>query len=150
MSRWIQRRWTGRTSHQAGALLRVCVAILLVVQIVYTPFHLLREPHSDEDEFSAASPLAATAAFAGAETSDGDGHHERHSAAQHKLKVVRSQRAPVAELGLVTVVECVVVEKDCPQPQMVDFSGLSPPELPRSWQFFFRAALPVRAPSLLS
>ena len=134
----------------AGAALRSCVALLLVVQIVYTPIHLLREPHADEAEFSATGPLAAAAVFAGAEAPDGDGHHERHSAAQHKLKVVRSQRAPVAEMGLVTVVECVLAERGSPQPQVFDFSGLSPPEFVRSWQFFFRTALPVRAPSLLS
>jgi hypothetical protein len=34
-----------------------------------------------------------------------------------------------------------------PQPVRLDFS---PPELPRLWQFFYRTALPPRAPSLLA
>jgi hypothetical protein len=150
MIRAMGKRWIGRTSRKAGAALHLCVALLLVLQIVYTPIHLYQVPHSDEIDFSAAAPLASAAAFVGNEDQDGDGHHERHSAAQHKLKVLRSQRAPVAEIDWVTVVDWVVAEKDGPQPQVFSFSGLSPPELPRCWQFLFRAALPVRAPSVLS
>ena len=150
MSRTTWPQWTGRARRMAGAVLRFCVALWLVLQIVYTPIHLSLEPHSEEAEFSAAAPLAPAAAFAGDDGHEGDGPHERHSAAQHKLKVLRSQRAPVAEMVMVSVAEWVATEKDCPQPQGVGFSGLSPPELLRSWQFFFRTALPVRAPSLLS
>ena len=146
----MERRWTGHTSRMAGAVLRFCVALWLVLQIVYTPIHLSLEPHSEEAEFSAAAPLAPAAAFAGDEGHEGDGHHERHPAAQHKFKVLRSERAALAEVFLAPAVACLEVGQDCPQPQVVDFSGLSPPELLRSWQFFFRAALPVRAPSLLS
>jgi hypothetical protein len=51
---------------------------------------------------------------------------------------------------VVTGVECMDAEKDCPPPPVFEFSGLAPPELLRSWQFFFRTALPVRAPSLFS
>ena len=134
----------------AGAALRLCVGLWLVLQIVYTPIHLYQVPHAEEADFSTATPLASAAAFEGDEDQDSDGHHERHSAAQHKLKVLRSQRAPVAEMVSVTVAEWVVTEKDCPQPQVFGFSGLSPPELPRCWQFLFRTALPVRAPSVLS
>jgi hypothetical protein len=146
----MQMRWNARTSRKAGAALRFCVALLLGLQIVYTPIHLYRVPHSDEADFSAAAPLASAAAFVGDVDHDGDGHHERHPAAQHKFKVLRSEQTAAAEMVLVAVVEWVNAEKDQPQPQVFDFSGLSPPELSRSWQFIFRAALPVRAPSLVS
>jgi hypothetical protein len=150
MSRAIKRRWTGRTGRKAGAVLRFFAALLLVVQIVYTPIHLYRVPHSDEAEFGAATPQTSAAAFVVDADHDGAGHHQRHSAVQHKLKVLRSQRAAPMDLMLVPVVEWVAAEKDCPEPQVFEFSGLSPPELPRCWQFLFRAALPVRAPSFLS
>jgi hypothetical protein len=150
MSRAIQMRWTRRTSRMAGAALRLCVGLWLVLQIVYTPIHLYREPHSDEAEIKVPAPLASTAACEGDEHQDSGDHHERHSATQHKFKVLRSQRAPVAEMVPVTVAAWVVAEKDCPQPPVFEFSGLSPPEFVRSWQFFFRAALPIRAPSVLS
>ena len=35
-------------------------------------------------------------------------------------------------------------------PSKPDFPGPSPPELSRTWQFSFRTALPVRAPSVAS
>jgi hypothetical protein len=150
MFKWVQRRWTGRTSRMAGAALRLCVGLWLVVQIVYTPIHLYREPHSDEADVSPPTPLASGAAYEGDARQGSDEHHERHSAAQHKIKVLRSQRAPVAEMVPVRALQWVEAERDCPAPQLVVFSGLSPPEFVRSWQFVFRAALPVRAPSLLS
>ena len=146
----MQRRWTGAASRTAGAALRLCVGLWLVLQIVYTPIHLYRVPHSEEADFSAPAPLGTAAALDGDEGHGGDGEHERHPAAQHKFKVLRSERAAMAGVFLAPAVECVEVAQDCPQPQVVNFSGLSPPELHRSWQFFFRAALPVRAPSLFS
>ena len=146
----MQRRWTGRTSRMAGAALRLCVGLWLVVQIVYTPIHLYREPHSDEAEMSAPPHLASATVYEGDEHQGSDEHHERHSAAQHKIKVLRSQRALVVEMVPVEVVQWVEAERDCPAPQLFEFSGLSPPEFIRSWQFVFRTALPVRAPSLLS
>jgi hypothetical protein len=150
MSNAIHRRGTGRTSRRAGAALRRCLALLLILQIVYTPIHLYLEAHSDEMVPSGAVCRASAADFVDGEGEEGDGHHERHSALQHTLKVLRSERAALPELVLVAVVECMDAEQDTPQPQVVDFSGLSPPELARCWQFFFRAALPVRAPSLIS
>jgi hypothetical protein len=56
----------------------------------------------------------------------------------------------VVEMMPVQVVAWVDPQGSCPPPQVVEFSGLSPPELSRCWQFVFRAALPVRAPSLHS
>ena len=85
-------------------VLRFCVSLLLVLQIVYTPIHLYRVPHSDEADGSAAAPRASATAFMGDEDQDGEGHHERHSAAQHKLKVLRSQRAAPADLMSAPVV----------------------------------------------
>lgn len=149
MSRWMERRWTRSISREAGAALRFAASLLLVLQLLYTPIHLYGVPHSDEADLPATG-LASTAAFTGDEGHEGDGNHERHSAAQHKLKVLRFQRAPVAEMVMVAAADWVVAETSCPQAPAFEFSGLSPPELPRSWQFFIRAALPVRAPSCLS
>ena len=70
----------------AGAALRFCVALPLVLHIVHTPIHLYQVPHSDEADFSTATPMASATAFEGHEDQDSDGHHERHSAGQHKLK----------------------------------------------------------------
>jgi hypothetical protein len=127
------------------------VALLLVLQIVYAPFHLCLAAHSDEAEFSAAvAPGPGTVSvFVADEGQEGEGHHERHSALQHKLKALRSERAALPGLVLVAVLEWMDAEQDPPQPQRVDFTGLSPPELARCWQFFFRAAPPARAPSLI-
>jgi len=147
MSRWKQRRWTGIASRMVGAPLRLCLGFWLVLQIVYTPIHLYRVPHSDEADFGTAAPQTAAGIFAGDE---GHGHHERHSAAQHKFKVLRPERAALPEVFLAPTVACVVVRQDCPLPEVFEFSGLSPPELLRCWQFLVRAALPVRAPSCLS
>ena len=150
MSRPIHRRLTEHTRRQASAALRFCAALWLVFQFVYTPIHLHLEPHSDAADIGlTASPTDSTT-IAGDDEHDGDEHHERHPAAQHKFKVLRSEKAAAAEHVLVSAVEWTFAEMDCPQPQAFGFSGLSPPELPRCWQFLFRAALPVRAPSLLS
>jgi hypothetical protein len=81
---------------------------------------------------------------------DGDDHHERHSAEQHKFKGTQPTRAMVDEMMPVQVIEWVDPREGCLRPQVVEFSGLSPPELHCCWQFIVRAALPVRAPSLLS
>jgi hypothetical protein len=150
MNRAKQRQWMGRVSRSVGTALRLCAVLLLILQIVYTPIHLVRVPHSDVADFSAAAPMTSATAFAGDENQDGDGHHERHPAAQHKLKVTQLTRAIFVEMVQIPEIKWLDAENECPQPQAVDFSGLSPPELPRCWQFFFRAALPVRAPSLLS
>lgn len=133
----------------AGAFLRFCAALVLVFQIVYTPIHLYYEPHSDEAESSATAPQSATIALVDDEGHDGDEHRE-HSAAQHQLKALRSDRAALPDMVLVPLVVCLVADLDKPQAQGLGFSGLSPPELSRSWQFHFRAALPVRAPSAIS
>jgi hypothetical protein len=134
----------------AGPALHLCVGLWLVLHIVYTPIHLYRVPHSDEADYGAAAPVAAAAACVGDEDHDGDGHHERHSAAQHKFKVVNPERLVVAQMLIVPAAEWASAETDCPRPQVFEFSGLSPPELPRCWQFLFRTALRVRAPSRLS
>ena len=150
MSRPIQRRWIGRTSRVAGTALRFSVALCFMLQIVCTSIHLYLEPHSDGADFRSSGASAWATAFTGDDGHDNDGDHERHPAAQHKFKVLRPERAALAEVLLAPAVACVEVGQGCPQPQVFQFSGLSPPELPRSWQFFVRAALPVRAPSCLS
>jgi len=146
----IQKRWTARPSRLAGAALRACVPLWLILQIVFTSIHLYLEPHSNEADSRSFGASAWLTAFAGDEGHDGDADHQRHSAAQHELKALRSARLGPAQMFIASAVQWVHVEQDCPQPQVFEFSGLSPPELPRSWQFLLRAALPVRAPSLLS
>jgi hypothetical protein len=146
----MENRWTAHASSAAGAALRACVPLWLVLQIVYTPIHLYLEPHSDGADSRAWNASAWVTALLGDDGHDGDGDHERHPAAQHKFKVLRPERAALAEVLLAPAVASVEVGQNYPQPQVFEFSGLSPPELPRSWQFLLRAALPVRAPSLLS
>ena len=150
MSTALQRRWTGGTSREAGAALRLCVGLWLILQIVYTPIHLYLEPHSDGADSRSWGASAWVTALLGDDGHDGDGDHARHPAAQHKFKVLRSERAAMPGVFLAPVVACAEVGQCCPQPEVVDFSGLSPPELSCCWQFFFRAALPIRAPSLPS
>ena len=146
----MEKRWTAHASSAAGAALRACVPLWLILQIVFTSIHLYLEPHSDGAGTNSGGASAWFTAFAGDDDHDGDGDHERHSAAQHELKALRSARLGPAQIFVASAVQWVDVEQDCPQPQVFEFSGLSPPELPRSWQFLLRAALPVRAPSLLS
>jgi hypothetical protein len=150
MCRAMQRRWTGRASRKAEALVRYCVVFLLLLQSVYIPIHLYRVPHSEEAEYSAPAPLAAPTCLAEQDDHDVDGHHARHPAAQHKFKVTQPARGVAPEMVLVQTVSWLEAGTDRPHPEAVDFSGLSPPEFSCSWQFIFRAALPVRAPPLLS
>lgn len=126
------------------------VILWLVFYILYTPIHLYRVPHSEEADYTAAAPLVAAAALVGDEDEHDDGHHQRHPSAQHKFKLVNSERVVLGQMWVVPAVEWEDAEQDCSQPRVFDFSGLSPPELLRCWQFFFRAALPIRAPSPLS
>ena len=44
-----------------------------------------------------------------------------------------------------------VIEVSLPEPQVASVvASESPPELPKAWQFSYRAALPPRAPSIVS
>lgn len=134
----------------AGAALRFSLALWLIAQVVGTPIHLYLEPHCDPADVTPHATEPHGPASLWHDGADGHDGHERHSAAQHDLKALRTLRAPVAELAIVTVTECLDPEKGRPDEPVLECSGLSPPELPRSWQFVFRAALPVRAPSLAS
>jgi hypothetical protein len=118
--------------------------------IAYTPIHLYVEPHSDGANGSTGAASARSGDCYADNRHDGDDHHERHSAEQHKFKGTQPTRAIVAEMMPVPAMEWVNPDEGRPEPQLVEFSGLSPPEFSCSWQFIFRAALPVRAPSLLS
>ena len=150
MSTAILRRWAGRANRMAGPSLRSCAALWLILQIVCTSIHIYLEPHSDGPDSESSGAPAWLTTFTGDDSHDGDGDHQRHSAAQHELNALRSVRLVPAQIFVASAVQWVDVEQDCPQPTVFEFSGLSPPELPRSWQFLLRAALPVRAPSLLS
>lgn len=150
MIRTAGSRWCRRARHQAAVALRWCTALWLVCYLVHTPIHLLLEPHSGAaDSWDNAFPAAAACTVAEA-GSAGEEDHERHPAAQHTLKVTQPVRVAVAEMVSGQAVESVYVEAGRPMPQGFGFSGLSPPELSQCWQFVFRAALPVRAPSLIS
>lgn len=129
---------------------RCCLAFLLVLQIAYTPFHLYLEPHTDEVEFSWGQAATKAAAVAADESHDDHGDSDRHPAAQHKLKVLRSQRVAPMDFVLAPVAESWVAAPHILPLLVSESSGLSPPEFACRWQFVFRAALPVRAPSLLS
>lgn len=58
--------------------------------------------------------------------------------------------APVVALVIVPADSFGVVEKSLPKEVSLGILTAAPPELPTSWQFLFRTALPVRAPSLAS
>lgn len=150
MSKCTNRRWIERTSEKAGAALRFCLAVYLILQIVCTPLHLYLEPHSDfvADEWTTS--WAQTTAEISCQAHHSDSDHERHSASHHALKALRTQRTPVVDMVFVMATECLPPAKPCLAEEVSVFSGLSPPELPRSWQFVLRTALPVRAPSFPS
>ena len=150
MSRWTQRRWSGRTGRKAWGAVRFFAALWMVFYIAYTPIHLYLEPHSERGNASTGAPSTHSGDCVADDRHDDGDHHERHSAEQHKFKLRQPTRAIVAEMVSVQLMECVNSDEGCPQPLVVEFSGLSPPEFVHSWQFLFRAALPVRAPALLS
>jgi hypothetical protein len=122
----------------------------LVVWLVYTPLHLHLERHSHEvfpHPSAPETPRLASVSDA-RPASDGDDHE--HPAYQHQLKLAQSCRVASVPVVYSAAVVWMELEKDCPRAPIFGFSGLSPPEFTHSWQFIFRAALPVRAPSLAS
>jgi hypothetical protein len=123
---------------------------LAALQIVHAPIHLASEPHLDDMDFRATSGTPWTPPVVAEEDHDGNGHHERHSATLHKLKLTQPSRVVMGELPVSLPAKCPEAPKGLIEPQRFAFTGLSPPELLRCWQFMSRAALPVRAPSLLS
>ncbi len=66
-----------------------------------------------------------------------------HAPRQHEL-------APVVVLAIVPADNFGVVEHSLPKEVSLGILTAAPPELPTSWQFLSRTALPVRAPSLAS
>ena len=124
------------------------MAIWLILQIVYTPLHLSLELHSDETCFSPT--ISALALPNVVSDDDHDENHDRHPAQQHKFKTTASARTAIVALWLAPAAEWVDIKNDIRVYQPFVLSGLSPPHLHCRWQFLFRAALPVRAPSLLS
>lgn len=150
MNRAARKQRTRCSRGLTPAAARACLVLLLVLQIVYTPLHLFLEPHSDEADFCGAGAATVVATMAADGGHDDHEDNERHAAAEHKLKVLRSSRAAPMDLLVVFVAEPVIAEQDCPLPQEFESSGLSPPEISCCWRFHFRAALPVRAPSLHS
>jgi hypothetical protein len=119
-----------------------------VLQIVCAPLHIHLEPHRYLPDFDAAGSLVST--VVSEEAHDKHGHHDQHSAAQHKLTALRLARLALGQMLPVAAMPWVDARPDLPEMPIFEFSGLSPPELPRCWQFLFRAALPIRAPSCLS
>jgi hypothetical protein len=147
MTRWARRVEQGSRNFAAG--IRFLVALVIIGQLIYIPIHLVAVPHAGEADFCTAAPGSACGIFLGLECHDGD-HHARHSAAQHELKVTRPERAPVTVLALAPAAREFVTPPECPLQLQFSVSGLSPPDLPGCWQFYSRAARPVRAPSFPS
>jgi len=150
MSKTLGLRWSRRTGQKARGALWFCAALWLVFYIAYTPIHLYLEPHCDGAHVGTGpAPVHNGDCLAG-DTHAGDHHHERHPAEQHQFKLTQPTRVMVSDMMPVQAMEWVDPYEGSPQVQVVGFSGLSPPELLCSWRFILRAALPVRAPSLLS
>lgn len=66
-----------------------------------------------------------------------------HAPRQHEL-------VPIVLLAIVPADNFSVVEQSLPKEVSLGILTAAPPELPTSWQFLSRTALPVRAPSLAS
>ena len=66
-----------------------------------------------------------------------------HAPRQHEI-------APVIVFAIVPADNFGVVEQSLPKEVSLGILTAAPPELPTSWQFSHRKALPVRAPSLAS
>lgn len=62
----------------------------------------------------------------------------------------QQELAPVVVLAIVPPDNFGVVEQSLPKEVSLGILTSAPPELPTSWQFSLRTALPVRAPSLAS
>jgi len=58
--------------------------------------------------------------------------------------------APILVFAVVPADSLGVVERSLPKEVSLGILTAAPPELPTSWQFLSRTALPVRAPSLAS
>ena len=89
-------------------------------------------------------------------TPDQDADCQTDGCATVESGAYRSETPPSISLPpaflFTLVVAKITAEPLATPPSDSDFvaTALSPPELPRGWQFFLRAALPVRAPSLAS
>lgn len=149
MSRAPGRRGERRAGRKARGALRSCAAVWLVFHIAYTPIHLCLEPHCDVAHVGTGPAPVHAGDFVAGNTHDGDDHQHRHCAEQHESKVAEPTRAMVAERTPAQLAEWANPLEGCPQRQRVSISGLSPPEFSCSWRFLLRAALPVRAPSVL-
>ena len=66
-----------------------------------------------------------------------------HALRQHEI-------APIVIVAMVGADDFGVVERSLPKEVSLGILTAAPPELPTSWQFSHRKALPVRAPSLAS
>lgn len=66
-----------------------------------------------------------------------------HAPRQHQI-------APIVVLDTIPAENCDVVGQSLPKEVSLGILTAAPPELPTSWQFLSRTALPVRAPSLAS
>jgi hypothetical protein len=149
MSRTPGLRWSGRASRTAGCPLQFFVGLSLVCAIAYTPIHLYLEPHSQGSGVGTGTALAQCGECAVGAAHDGDNHDDRHCVQQHQL-VTLPTRALVAERMPVQAMKWVDGHEGFSHARVAGPLGLSPPEFCCSWQFLFRAALPVRAPSLFS
>jgi hypothetical protein len=73
-------------------------------------------------------------------------------AAEHSQYKASQERVSIPTPALVQVALALSAEVERALPDEVNLGVLTaaPPEIPKGWQFSSRAALPIRAPSLLS
>ena len=151
MSLEIQKRRNWRTSRTAGRVQRFFATIGLVLQILYTLFHVCQEAHLDCAAFSVPdSKVSSGVSSIGCDDQDPSGSHEQHSSVEHKIEVPRSQRLAMAVVLALPAAQAVDPEPDAAPSYAYSLCSRAPLHLSGCWQFVYRTALPVRAPSLLS
>jgi hypothetical protein len=131
----------------ACAAVRWCLSLWLLAGLAGNSLHVSLAPHS-HSAHGAALPSAAACEVTQEE--NGGHHHDCHAASHDEFKLTSSKRpAPDRAELKQPLARFAPIVRPSPLPAANGY-GLSPPELSRSWQFFFRAALPVRAPSFLT
>lgn len=133
----------------AGRAVRFVAALALVSCIAYHPIELCLEPHAHPVNAMPGTVFGHAGACLADDRHHAEDHHERHSAEEHQVKGPPPTRILEFESVPVRAWEALDLSASRPQPSGVDLSGLSPPEFRGSWQFLYRTAPPIRAPSLL-
>ncbi len=144
------QRGRARAGRRVGSAVRACAALCLLFHFVYTPFHLYLEPHCDDVHWGKVVAAEHPSLCVIPDARHCEDHHGRHSAEEHRYDATPFPRGLVLGPMLVEVWEWGGLREGSWEGDGVAEAVLSPPEVSCSWQFCLRAALPVRAPSLLS